>query len=195
MGKSCLSAQATKHKFETEHLATIGFEYFTFNIKIKNTVIKLQIWDTCGQEFYKSLVSSFYRNTSLAIIVYAIDDQKSFDDLDLWVKDLKTNSSPDIKIFLIGNKSDLTEERVISKEMAKKFKDEYDLDFFIETSAKNGINTQELFVKAARVLYDDYNEYNKKEKKKEKDKETEKSENIDGKSLAETIKKKKNKCC
>ena len=195
MGKSCLSTQATKHKFENEHLATIGFEYFTFNIKIKNTVIKLQIWDTCGQEFYKSLVSSFYRNTSLAIIVYAIDDQKSFDDLDLWVKDLKTNSSPDIKIFLIGNKSDLTEERVISKEMAKKFKDEYDLDFFIETSAKNGINTQELFVKAARVLYDDYNEYNKKEKKKEKDKETEKSENIDGKSLAETIKKKKSKCC
>ena len=109
MGKSCLSTQATKHKFENEHLATIGFEYFTFNIKIKNTVIKLQIWDTCGQEFYKSLVSSFYRNTSLAIIVYAIDDQKSFDDLDLWIKDLKMNSSPDIKIFLIGNKSDLNE--------------------------------------------------------------------------------------
>ena len=194
MGKSCLSTQATKHKFETEHLATIGFEYFTFNIKIKNTVIKLQIWDTCGQEFYKSLVSSFYRNTSLAIIVYAIDDQKSFDDLDLWIKDLKSNSSPDIKIFLIGNKSDLTEQRVISKEMAQKVKDEYDLDFFIETSAKKGINTQELFVKAARVLYEDYNEYNKKEKEKEK--KNEKVENIDNKSLAETInKKKKNKCC
>ena len=77
--------------------------------------------------------------------------------------------------------------------MAQKVKDEYDLDFFIETSAKNGINTKELFVKAAKVLYDDYNEYNKKEKKKEKDKD--KGENIDSKSLAETIKKKKNKCC
>ena len=118
-------------------------------------MIKLQIWDTCGQEFYKSLVSSFYRNTSLAIIVYAIDDQKSFDDLDLWIKDLKMNSSPDIKIFLIGNKSDLNDERVISKEMAQKVKDEYDLDFFIETSAKNGINTKELFINCATILYEE----------------------------------------
>ena len=190
MGKSCLSSQATKSKFETDHLATIGFEYFTFNIKIKNTVIKLQIWDTCGQEFYKSLVSSFYRNTSLAIIVYAINDQKSFDELELWIKDLKTNSSPDIKIFLIGNKVDLTEQRVIKKEMAEKIKDDYGLDFFIETSAKTGFNTQELFVKAAKVLYEDYNEYQKK------DTETEKIENPAIKSLEKKmIGKKKEKCC
>ena len=52
-------------------------------------MVKLQIWDTCGQEFYRSLVSSFYRNTSLAIIVYAINNQKSFDDLDLWISDYK----------------------------------------------------------------------------------------------------------
>ena len=190
MGKSCLSSQATKNKFETDHLATIGFEYFTFNIKIKNTVIKLQIWDTCGQEFYKSLVSSFYRNTSLAIIVYAINDQKSFDDLELWIKDLKMNSSPDIKIFLIGNKIDLTEERVISKEMAEKIKEDYDLDFFIETSAKTGFNTQELFVKAAKVLYEDYNEYQRKETQMEK------NENNDIKSLEnKMIRKKRSKCC
>ena len=190
MGKSCLSSQATKNKFETDHLATIGFEYFTFNIKIKNTVIKLQIWDTCGQEFYKSLVSSFYRNTSLAIIVYAINDQKSFDELELWIKDLKMNSSPDIKIFLIGNKIDLTEERVISKEMAEKIKEDYDLDFFIETSAKTGFNTQELFVKAAKVLYEDYNEYQRKETQMEK------NENNDIKSLEDKIKRKKrSKCC
>lgn len=190
MGKSCLSTQATKHKFENEHLATIGFEYFTFNIKIKNTVIKLQIWDTCGQEFYKSLVSSFYRNTSLAIIVYAINDQKSFDELELWIKDLKMNSSPDIKIFLIGNKIDLTEERVISKEMAEKIKEDYDLDFFIETSAKTGFNTQELFVKAAKVLYEDYNEYQRKETQMEK------NENNDIKSLEDKmIRKKRSKCC
>ena len=190
MGKSCLSSQATKNKFETDHLATIGFEYFTFNIKIKNTVIKLQIWDTCGQEFYKSLVSSFYRNTSLAIIVYAINDQKSFDELELWIKDLKMNSSPDIKIFLIGNKTDLTEERVISKEMAEKIKEDYDLDFFIETSAKTGFNTQELFVKAAKVLYEDYNEYQRKETQMEK------NENNDIKSLEnKMIRKKRSKCC
>ena len=79
----------------------------------------------------------------------------------MWLKDLKSNSSPDIKIFLIGNKTDLEDNRVITKEMAEKFKNDYEIDFFMETSAKTGFNTQELFVKAAKVLYDDFNEYKK----------------------------------
>ena len=74
MGKSCLSLQATKKKFENNYLATVGFEFFAFNIRINGKVIKLQIWDTYGQEIYRSLISSFYKNSSLAIIVYAIDE-------------------------------------------------------------------------------------------------------------------------
>ena len=74
MGKSCLSVQATKHKFETNYATTVGFEFFFFNVKLNDEVIKLQIWDTCGQEIYKSLITNFYRNSSLAIIVYAIDE-------------------------------------------------------------------------------------------------------------------------
>jgi small GTP-binding protein len=153
-------------------------------------VVKLQIWDTCGQEFYRSLVSSFYRNTSLAIIVYAINNQKSFNDLDLWIKDLKSNSSPDIKIFLIGNKTDLTGERVISKEMANKIKEEYELDYFMETSAKTGFNTQELFIKAARVLIDDYNDYKREKKHREKVMNKEKEILTEKKE-----KKNRGKCC
>ena len=66
--------QATKKKFETNYLATVGFEFYAFNIKIESRVIKLQIWDTCGQEIYRSLVTNFYKNSSLAIIVYSIDE-------------------------------------------------------------------------------------------------------------------------
>ena len=66
--------QATKKNFENNYLATVGFEFFSFNIKIDNKIIKLQIWDTCGQEIYRSLITSFYKNTSLAMIVYAIDE-------------------------------------------------------------------------------------------------------------------------
>ena len=66
--------QATKKQFETNHLATVGFEFFAFNMKYDNKVIKLQIWDTCGQEVYRSLVTNFYKNSSLAIIVYSIDE-------------------------------------------------------------------------------------------------------------------------
>ena len=192
MGKSCISSQATRHKFESDHLATIGFEYFTFNIKLEETIIKLQIWDTCGQEFYKSLISSFYHNASLAVIVYSIDNQKSFEDLDMWLKDLRTNSSPDVKIFLIGNKVDLEENRVIPKEMAEKYKKDYDLDYFMETSAKTGFNTQELFVKAAKVLYEDYIQYKKNKKIKEADEENEDN----AVKLVEKDKNKNNrKCC
>ena len=73
MGKSCLSIQASGKEFEKNYISTIGFEFFSFNVRINDKTIKLQIWDTCGQETYKSLVVSFYRNSSLAIVVYAVD--------------------------------------------------------------------------------------------------------------------------
>ena len=84
MGKSCLSLQATKKKFENNYLATVGFEFFAFNIRIDGKVVKLQIWDTCGQEEYRSLIQNFYRNASLAIIVYSIDNMNSFTHLETW---------------------------------------------------------------------------------------------------------------
>ena len=95
------------------------------------------------------------------------------------------NSSPDIKIFLIGNKADLEEKRVINKDEAEKYKDDYELDFFIETSAKTGMNAQEIFVQAAKTLYDDYILYNKEKKNKDNNtKLTDKPESI-----------KKTQCC
>lgn len=73
VGKSCLTMRATKNLFDEQYNATVGFEFFTFNIKINDIVIKLQVWDTCGQEIYRSLIANFYRNSSLAVIVYSID--------------------------------------------------------------------------------------------------------------------------
>ena len=79
---------------------------------------------------------------------------------------MKINSSPDIKIFLIGNKSDLEESRTISKNQAERLKEDYDIDYFLETSAKTGKNAQEIFVKAAKLLYKNYNEYQSEKKRK-----------------------------
>ena len=73
VGKSCLTMKATKNLFENNYSATVGFEFYTFNLKINDVVIKLQIWDTCGQEIYRSLITNFYRNSSLALVVYSID--------------------------------------------------------------------------------------------------------------------------
>jgi Ras-related protein Rab-1A len=74
VGKSCLALKGAKNLFEEDYTSTIGFEFYNFNIKIDNKVIKLQIWDTCGQEIYKSLIANFYRNSSMAIMVYAINE-------------------------------------------------------------------------------------------------------------------------
>lgn len=73
VGKSCLSMKATKNQFEENSTATVGFEFMSFNMKVESKIIKLQIWDTCGQEIYRSLISNFYRNSALAIITYSID--------------------------------------------------------------------------------------------------------------------------
>ncbi len=124
-----------------------------------NKIIKLQIWDTCGQELYRSLITNFYRNSSLAIIVYAINSEPSFESIDMWLKELRTHSNPDAKVFLIGNKIDLEKERKITKEKGEKFKELNNLDLFMEASAKSGINAQNIFVQAAKLLYQDYLKY------------------------------------
>ena len=113
---SCFSFKPPKRIIEEEFISTIGFEFFSFFIKINNQVIKLQIWDTCGQEVYRSLITNFYRNSSVAILVYAINDRQSYEDIDVWNKQLKTNASPDCKVFLIGNKAELQDERKITYE-------------------------------------------------------------------------------
>lgn len=75
VGKSCLSIRATKNAFKNDYSNTIGFEYFKYNLKLNNhKIIRLHIWDTCGQEIYRSLVTNYYKNSSLGIIVYSIDE-------------------------------------------------------------------------------------------------------------------------
>lgn len=74
VGKSCLTSKAIKGVFEEEFLVTIGFEFFTFNVKIDNKIVSLKIWDTCGQETYKSIIKNFFRNANLAIVVYSIEE-------------------------------------------------------------------------------------------------------------------------
>ena len=125
-------------------------------MRINNNVLKLQIWDTCGQEVYKSLISNFYRNSSLALILYAINNQDSFTHAETWLNDLKNQANPNVRVFLVGNKSDLVNERVISKEQGERFKEEKKLDKFIETSAKTGENARSVLLEAAKLLYKDY---------------------------------------
>ena len=156
VGKSCLTSKAVKNTFEDYYQATVGFEFLTYNLKLNDKVIKMQIWDTCGQEIYKSLITNFYRNSSLAIVTYSIDNKESFQHAENWLNELRSQANPDVRIFLVGNKADLEEERKVSKEEGEKYKADQNLDFFMETSAKTGYNAKNVLMEAAKILYKDY---------------------------------------
>ena len=159
VGKTSITNKAIKDVFNENYRSTIGMEIFSLFLKINNKLIKLQIWDTCGQEIYRALITNFYRNSSLAIIVYSIAKRESFKDIEMWMKELRLHSSPGIKIILIGNKSDLVDNREVSYEEGKKFLDEPEVINFYETSARTGENIKKIFEEVGIVLYKDYIKY------------------------------------
>ena len=159
VGKSCLAIRALKNIFESLYQPTIGFEFMSSYIKIDGKIIKLQIWDTCGQEVYRSLISSFYNNASLAIMVYSINNENSFNNLDFWLNEIRTKANPDINIILIGNKNDLENERKIPKDLGQEFSDNNGLNLFFESSAKTGFNVKQLFIEASKILYEQHIKY------------------------------------
>ena len=122
-------------------------------MKANDKIIKLSLWDTCGQEIYRSLVSSFYRNGAFAILVYAINNRESFDNLEGWLNDIRTSGSVDVKMFLIGNKKDLEENRVVTYEEGERFAKEHGFIQFFETSAMTGANVKDVFVQIGKASY------------------------------------------
>ena len=152
VGKSSLILKSVKNKFIEEFKSTIGFEFFYLRYKI----IQLQLWDTCGQERYHSLIKNIYKNSVLTIMVYSICDNNSFDNLEFWLKEIKIYSQPNIPVFLIGNKKDIENERIVKFKKGKQFFNDYNLQFFMETSAKIGFSSNELFKEVAMFLYLEY---------------------------------------
>ena len=141
VGKTSLAMKGTQDYFEEMYSPTVGYEILTFCLKINGKSIQLEIWDTCGQETYRSLIKSFYRKVSLAILVYSIDNENSFNNLETWLNEIKSQSNPETKIFLIGNKADLEDRRNISFETGQQFSKAHSINYFIETSAKTGFNS------------------------------------------------------
>ena len=107
VGKTCLTIRASTGEFDSQVMSNIYADFNNFYLKYKNNVLKLDIWDTVGQEEYRSLMKSFFKDASLVVIVYAIDKTDTFKSIDEWIRQVKAECNPEIKIFLIGNKADL----------------------------------------------------------------------------------------
>jgi small GTP-binding protein len=115
--------------------------------------IKLQIWDTAGQETFRSMIRVFYKGAHCGFLVYDISRQDTFHKVEEWLEELRQNAGPEIPIVLVGNQKDLDAEREVSVKEAQEFATREGLDWFVETSAKTGEGVEQLFVRTAIYLY------------------------------------------
>ena len=107
IGKSCVLKRLVENDFKEEHDVTVGVEFGAFLIRVEDKVLKLQIWDTAGQESFRSITKIFYRGAHVAILGYAITKRDSFENLHDWLHEIRASCSPEVIPILIGNKSDL----------------------------------------------------------------------------------------
>ena len=122
-------------------------------INIDQYQIKLQIWDTAGQESFRSITRSYYRDAAGALLVYDITRRESFNHLSRWLEEARQNGNPNMTIMLIGNKSDLEHRRAVTTKEGELFAQENGL-VFLETSAKSAANVEQAFIKTAENIYE-----------------------------------------
>ena len=166
VGKTNILSKYLTNEFDPDSKATVGVEFGTKDFKIDNNIVKVQIWDTAGQERYRSITNAYYKGAKGSLLVYDITNPKSFENLDKWLSDLKTNGEEKISIILIGNKSDLEEERKITTEQGKEKAEFYKLAF-METSALNGNNIEKAFNELITDVYKNHHELFEKQAKVE----------------------------
>merc|ERR550539_139694 len=111
-------------------------------IDIEDRKVKLQIWDTAGQESFRSITRSYYRGAAGALLVYDITRRETFGHLTRWLEEARQNGNRNMTIMLIGNKSDLEHRRQVSTEEGQAFADKHGL-MFLETSAKTAENVKD----------------------------------------------------
>ena len=152
VGKSNILLKYLKNEFDQSSKATVGVEFGTKTVEMNDKKIKIQIWDTAGQERYRSITSAYYKGAKGAFIVYDITRRNTFDNIDKWISDLKTNGDNNISIMLIGNKSDLNDKREVETNEGIKKSEETKIAF-METSALSGENIIKAFNELIEQIY------------------------------------------
>jgi Ras-related protein Rab-2A len=191
VGKSNLLMKFANNKFTENYEATIGVEFGVKNIQIDNKIYRIQIWDTAGQENFRSITRAYYKNCVCAMVVYDITNKASFNNVQNWLQDVITQSPKTVLIILIGNKIDLEDKRKVIFDEGNEFAIKHGITF-METSAKTGEGVEEAFRKSVqeieKKIVENYYDLNSETCGIKKGK----ANNI---SISNEKKKEKNGCC
>jgi len=149
VGKSSLMIRFADMKFDYNTISTVGIDFKEKLMEVDGRTVRLQIWDTAGQQRFRTITKSYYRGAQGYILVYDITHQLSFEHIKYWLGEIKNHGREDFYTIIVGNKTDLEEERKVTTSEGKRFATENGIDY-IETSAKEGQNVEVLFMKSVR---------------------------------------------
>jgi Ras-related protein Rab-8A len=182
VGKSSIMNQFCENSFENNYICSIGVEFKMKPIIIDETcIIDLQIWDTCGQERFRTITRNYYNGKDACILIFDLTKENSFISLSTWLNDIRLFGSKDIVTIVVGNKSDLETDREVDFERGEAFARKYDCDYF-EVSAKSGAGLNYMFNILSRNILNKIKKEN--------------NVSLDPISLIKNSKdKKKNNCC
>ena len=181
VGKTALIKKYTKNVFGGAYLTTVGIDFQEKIINVEEKSVKLQIWDTAGQERFRNIAKSYFHTSDGFLLVYDISCKDSFEKLNFWYEQIKLNAPENTKCVVAGNKCDLEEKRQVNKNEGENFAKTYNINFY-ETSAKDGINVDEVFQTLANEIMKDIKKNGSKNKRSSQ-------------VLKKNTKSKKKSCC
>ena len=146
VGKSCILNRFLNDTFIEDYQATIGLDFQSKNVQIENQDIHLLLYDTAGQEKFRSLIPMYTRDANIILLVYDISNKDTFNHLPDWIRDLTNVNIKEVIFVIVANKIDLNAQRAVTLEEGQKFAEEHDF-LFQEISAKTGVGFSELFYK------------------------------------------------
>lgn len=152
VGKSSLLLRFTDDLFQTNYQPTIGVDFKFRKLQIGKDKIRLQVWDTAGQEKYQSITKTFYKNTDCVVVVFDLSSEDTFKDIEnIWMREIKKNCDNDVELMLLGNKSDI-EDRKVTSQQAQEYADKNQMIYY-ETSAKEGTNVETAFLELTNKVH------------------------------------------